>query len=176
MGFDKYHRDDLKTCMDKRRLIAEFIKIIEIDLALAIQAQKTTVEYATGEENKAENQYDTRGLEATYLARGQAERVADLRENLAFFKTTAIKNYHDDMAIGNCALIEIVNTDIDSDQKTLLMMPKGGGLSLVFENKPVLVVTATSSLGEALLGKYVGDEVKYTSGSKTWEYEIITVK
>ncbi len=162
--------------MDKKQLIAEFIKIIEIDLALAIQAQKTTVEYATGEENKAENQYDTRGLEATYLARGQAERVADLRENLAFFKTTAIKNYNEDVAIGNCALVEIVNIDNSEDQKTLLMMPKGGGLSLIYDNKPVQVVTATSPLGEALLGKQSGDEVKYTSGSKTWEYEIITVK
>ena len=176
MYFDKWDRNDLKTYMDKKKLIAEFIKLIESDLALAIQAQKTTVEYATGEENKAENQYDTRGLEATYLARGQAERVADLRENLAFFKTTAIKNYTDDDQIGNCALIEISNIDNDDDQKTLLMMPKGGGLSLIFDNKPVQVVTATSPLGDALLGKYIGDEVKYTSGAKTWEYEITTVK
>jgi len=176
MYFDKCDRNDLKTYMDKKKLIAEFIKLIESDLALAIQAQKTTVEYATGEENKAENQYDTRGLEATYLARGQAERVADLRENLAFFKTTAIKNYTDDDQIGNCALVEISNIDNEDDQKTLLMMPKGGGLSLIFDNTPVQVVTATSPLGDALLGKYIGDEVKYASGAKTWEYEITTVK
>ena len=176
MYFDKCDRNDLKTYMDKKKLIAEFIKLIESDLALAIQAQKTTVEYATGEENKAENQYDTRGLEATYLARGQAERVADLRESLAFFKTTAVKAYTDESAIGNSALIEIVNTENEKDMKTLLLMPKGGGLSLTFQGQAIQVVTATSPLGQAILGKYVGDDVVYTSGDKTWQYEIITVK
>lgn len=162
--------------MDKAKLIKQFIKIIEEDIALAIQAQKTTVEYATGEENKAENKYDTRGLEASYLARGQAERVADLRESLAYFNTTVVQTYTDEAPIGNCALVEIVNIDNEADQKTLLMMPKGGGLSVVFENKPVQVVTATSPLGNALIGRYVGDEIKYTTGSKTWEYEITIVK
>lgn len=168
--------NDLKKLMDKKKLIAEFIKLIESDLALAIQAQKTTVEYATGEENKAENQYDTRGLEATYLARGQAERVADLRENLAYFKITAIKNYTDDDQVGNCALVEISSIENSHDKKTLLMMPKGGGLSLIFENTPVQVVTATSPLGDSLLGKYMGDEVKYVSNARTWEYEITKIK
>ncbi len=171
-----YVENRLQVVMDKKKLIAEFTKQIEKDLGLAIQAQKISVEYATGEENKAENQYDTRGLEASYLARGQAERVADLRESLAFFKTTTIKTYTDDDQIGNCALVEIANVDNSDDTKALLMMPKGGGLSLVFENKPVQVVTATSPLGDALIGKLVGDEVKYTSGAKVWEYEIVTVE
>ncbi len=161
--------------INKKQLLDEFIKLIETDLNLAIQAQKITVEYATGEENKAENQYDTRGLEATYLARGQAERVADLRESLAFFKTSILKKYSDDSPIGNCALIDIVNADNDADQKTLLMMPKGGGLSLVFKDTAIQVVTAVSPLGGALLGKFAGDDVSYSSGEKKWEYQILSV-
>lgn len=162
--------------MNKAKLVAQFIKLIEEDLALAIQAQKTTAEYATGEENKPENEYDTRGLEASYLARGQAERVADLRESLAYFKTSALKEYTDDMPIGNSALIRITNIDNAKDQKNLLMMPKGGGLTLTSEGQSIQVVTATSPLGQSLLGKYVGDDISYNSGDKTWEYEIVTVK
>lgn len=34
---------------------------------------------ATHEDTKAENKYDTHGLEASYLARAQSERVLDLK-------------------------------------------------------------------------------------------------
>jgi len=42
-------------------------------------AQRTVVEGATHEENKPENDKDTRALEQSYLARGQAQRVVELQ-------------------------------------------------------------------------------------------------
>lgn len=161
--------------MDKSKLIQHFINVIEKTLALAIQSQKTTVDYATHEDNKAENQYDTRGLEATYLARGQAERVADLKESLIYFKTVGVKNYNDSTPIGNTALIEIVNITQPSDSKKLLLMPKGGGLSVTVEGQNIQTVTASSPLGASLVGKVVGDEISYSSGDKKREYEIMSV-
>jgi hypothetical protein len=161
--------------MDKSKLIQQFIASIEETLALAIQSQKTTVDYATHEDNKAENQYDTRGLEATYLARGQAERVADLKESLIYFKTVGIKNYTDTTPIGNTALIEIVNITQPADSKRLLLMPKGGGLLAQLNGQTIQTVTASSPLGSSLVGKLVGDEISYSSGDKTREYEIISV-
>lgn len=161
--------------MNKSLLIKAFTELIEKTLSLAIQSQKTTVDYATHEDNKAENQYDTRGLEASYLARGQAERVADLRESLTFFKTINIINYKENTRIGNCALIEIVNITNAKDTKILLMMPKGGGLALDFEGRSIQVVTASSPLGHALIGKHLGDDISYSSGGVVREYEITSV-
>jgi Transcription elongation factor, GreA/GreB, C-term len=164
-----------KETIDKSKLVADFIILIEQTLALAIQSQQTTVDYVTHEDNKAENQYDTRGLEASYLARGQAERVADLRECMTYFKNTIFKNYTDSTPIGNVALIEIVNITQPDDIKMLLMMPKGGGLAIDHLGQSVQIVTASSPLGHSLLGKKTGDEIMYSSGQKTREYEIISV-
>lgn len=161
--------------MNKKDLIKEFIILIENDLQLAIESQKTTVDYVTHEDNKPENEYDTRGLEASYLARGQTERVADLKECLVVFKSAVIKDYDEKTPIGNTCLIEIENIDNDKDCKQLLMMPKGGGLILKKSGTTIQVVTATSPLGKSLLGKMVGDEINYISGDKNREYEIKSV-
>ena len=38
-------------------------------------------EAATNEESKAENKYDTRGLEASYMAQAQSLRVSELKKD-----------------------------------------------------------------------------------------------
>lgn len=164
-----------KNFMNKINLVQSFISLIEKTLALAIQSQQATVDYVTHEDNKPENQYDTRGLEASYLARGQAERVADLKECLSFFKNTLIQSYTAQTPIGNTALVEIFSTGDRPESKNLLMMPKGGGMTLNFENKSIQIVTASSPLGKSLVGKKVGDEISYKSGDKIREYEILSV-
>lgn len=162
--------------MNKQDLIQKFIYILESDLKLAIESQKNTVDYVIDEDNKPENEYDTRGLEASYLARGQAERVADLKESLALFKTIEIKKYSPTSPIGNSALITILDLNNETDRKTVLFMPKGGGLQLRIENIVIQTVTASSPLGSALLNKKVGDEISYTAANSIKEYEILTVE
>ena len=49
-------------------------------LETAEQAQSIARDEATSAESKAEGKYDTRATEASYLARGQAERVVALSE------------------------------------------------------------------------------------------------
>ena len=63
----------------KRRLVAELIERLRADHAALARAQQATVAGATSEEAKAEHSKDTRALEQTYLARGQAQRVEALR-------------------------------------------------------------------------------------------------
>jgi hypothetical protein len=53
------------------------------DLLQAEQAVRAAHETATHEENIAENKYDTLGLEAAYLATGQARRAEAIRQAMA---------------------------------------------------------------------------------------------
>src|SRR5687768_16801821 len=66
--------------MDKNRLFENLKNEIDLQLKHATEAAKNTLDAATHEENKPENKYDTRGLEASYLARAQTQRVLDLKE------------------------------------------------------------------------------------------------
>jgi hypothetical protein len=63
----------------KADLIAGLKLRLEEELAMATLAHKTTKDAATHEEAKPENDKDTRALEQSYLARGQAQRVLDLQ-------------------------------------------------------------------------------------------------
>ena len=143
--------------MNKILLFKELLREIENNLQLALNAAQNTYDIATHEENKAENKYDTRGLEASYLAGAQAERVRDLRETLTMVSTLAIKHFDSETKIALTALVQI-----SSEEKNLwvLLLPKGGGQSFTFDKKQIQVITPESPLGRNLIGKQVEDEVQ----------------
>ena len=58
---------------------------IAAELEGALRAQREAHEAATHEEARPENDKDTRGLEQSYLARGLAERAAELTKAKAAF-------------------------------------------------------------------------------------------
>ena len=62
--------------LNKAQLLHQVIAHLETALSQAQQAAQTAYEAATDEENIAENKYDTLGLEASYLATGQAREDA----------------------------------------------------------------------------------------------------
>ena len=85
--------------MDKFVLRQQVLERLAEDLLQAEQAVRAAHEAATHEENIAENKYDTLGLEAAYLATGQARRAEPSAErwpvgaNSARAPTTPAKAY-----------------------------------------------------------------------------------
>lgn len=158
--------------MNKKSLITYITRQIADELAAITQAAKNTYDVATHEDNKPENKYDTRGLEASYLAGAQAKRVADMKEVLAIFENLPIKDFSDSTPIANTALVEV---DHNNKVSFVLIMPKGGGQSVVFEGHSVQVITSESPLGRALLHRKVGDSVEIETASSRREYEILSI-
>lgn len=142
--------------MDKSLLFKALTAELTKNLELALAAAQATYDIATHEDNKAENKYDTRGLEASYLAGAQAERVRDLKETLGVISTLKIKSFSAADKIAQTALIK---TEINKKEIWLLLLPKGGGHSFSFEGNSVKVITPESPLGELLVGKSVDDSV-----------------
>lgn len=159
--------------MDKVKLLENIIEQLETELALITAAAKNTYEIATHEENKPENEYDTRGLEASYLAGAQAERVSEMKSAVFLLKSVKLKPFSDQDPIGYGALIEIA---FDDKTKTIFFLPKAGGTQISFKNKVVSIVTPDSPLGEALLGLKVGDEFSIDAGKNQKYYEIISIQ
>ena len=74
--------------MDKFLLQQQVLERLAEDLLQAEQAVQAAHETATHKENIAENKYDTLGLEAGYLATGQARRAEAIRQAMANWRTS----------------------------------------------------------------------------------------
>ncbi|WP_413557230.1 GreA/GreB family elongation factor [Bdellovibrio sp. HCB209] len=159
--------------MDKRKLIDQIRIELEKDLEILTEAAKASIEAATSEESKPENQYDTRSLEASYLARGQAKRIAEIKELLVVIKHVSVKDFGPEDKIAGTALLEVEHNGKNS---LLLMMTHGGGVNVTYEGKRIQIVTPSSPLGEALLDLREGDVAVVEQGDQVREYEILSVK
>lgn len=158
--------------MDKKKLIETIRAQLEKDVTSLKESVKATIDAATNEESKAENEYDTRGLEASYLARGQAKRIAEIEELLLLLKHLVIKDFKDNDPISSSALVEVEHNDKVS---LFLILAKGGGVNVQFEGRNIQVVTPNSPLGEALLDQRVGGVAVVESGPQVREYEILNI-
>jgi transcription elongation GreA/GreB family factor len=139
---------------DKSALKAELISQLTAAHEAAQRAHAAAHEGATHEEARPENDKDTRGLEQSYLARGQAQRVAELEAGLASVSALALRTFGPGAPVAMSALVSV---DEDGGEARLWLAPAGGGSVLA---GGVQVVTPGSPLGKALLGKRVDDEVE----------------
>jgi transcription elongation GreA/GreB family factor len=158
--------------MDKQVIIALILTELTKKLEILTQAALSAHHEATHEENKAENKYDTRGLEASYLAGAQAERAAELKETITYYKFISLKKFTPQTPIAATALVELEN-----EEKTnfYFIAPYGGGLRLSNHDKEILVIGPQAPLGAELMGRKQGEvlEIKTRTGIK--EYTIISV-
>lgn len=158
--------------MDKKKLVEAIITQLEKDLIAAKETAKVSRDAATNEESKPENEYDTRALEASYLAGAQSKRVTDIEDVIAVYRFVQPKSFAPNEAISSTALVEV---ELDGRHSYLFVMSKGGGLNFTFEGKNIQIVTPSSPLGETLLGLKAGDVALVEVGSSVKEYEILTV-
>lgn len=158
---------------DKQALLGVLIEQLEHELLSMKEAARATYDAATNEESKPENEYDTRGLEASYLAGAQAKRAGEIDEVLAIFRRVEAKSFGPRDPIGVSALVEVA---FQGKLSWVLLMPKGGGLRVRFEGIDIQVITPHAFLGEALVGLKVGDIAEVEVGEKLNEYEIRAVR
>jgi transcription elongation GreA/GreB family factor len=126
-------------------------------------------EGATHEEAKPENDKDTRALEQSYLARGQAARIDELRASIAGVTALALRDFEDrPVALGALVVLEA-----DGEEWTLLVAPGGGGARLA--DGRVQVVTPQSPLGHALLGKQAGDQVEIVVAGRVRTWHVLRI-
>lgn len=149
---------------DKSSIRAELHVALLTALETARAAHAAAVEGATHAESKAENDKDTRGLEQSYLARGQAQRVAELEAAAADVAAMKLRTFSAGDAI---AMSAIVVVEEDGARQKYFVAPGGGGTTI----GGVQVVTPASPVGQALLGKRVDDLVEFRGR----ELEIVSV-
>lgn len=159
--------------MDKKKLIEHIKDKLEAERLTLIAAARATYEAATHEESKPENEYDTRGLEASYLAGAQAKRVIDIEEMIVYCKNLTLKSFNNTTPIGSSALVEV---EYNGKNLFVFLMPKGGGIVVSFEGKNIQVIAPNSPLGTSLIDLKVGDVAMVETETDIKEYKILSVE
>ncbi|WP_095110594.1 GreA/GreB family elongation factor [Pseudomonas sp. Irchel 3E20] len=160
--------------MNKHSVHALILDKLQADLDIAQRAAQTAYETATHEENIAENKYDTLGLEASYLAAGQAKRVEEIRQALALCQNMALRPYDESTGIQVGTLLGL--EDEQGRQQWLFLAPDGAGLKVQLVGQPITVITPRSPLGKSLLGKFEGDEVDISVAGARQQFTVTEVK
>lgn len=160
--------------MDKHIVHQLILEKLAADLDIVRRAAQTAYEAATHEENIAENKYDTLGLEASYLATGQARRVEEIRQALTLCQNLNLRAYDERRGIEVGALLGL--EDENGRQQWLFLAPDGAGLKVEVVGQPVTVITPRSPLGKSLLGKFEGDEVEILVAGSRQQFAVTEVK
>jgi transcription elongation GreA/GreB family factor len=159
--------------MNKTELLLQVIARLEDDLLHARQAALSAYEMATHEENIAENKYDTLGLEASYLATGQARRAAAIGLTLANWKQLVLRSFDPQLGIQLGALVAL--SDDEDRHQCLFLGPDGASMKLRQQGQAVQVIGPQAPLGQVLLGKGVGDEITLRVANGVHLLEILSV-
>lgn len=159
--------------MDKRRIVQDIQAGLAEELRLLENSARAAHEAATHEESRQEDSHDTRSIEASYLAGAQAKRAAEIKRLITLFRFFPLREFEADAVACAGALVEL---SFNGTHAFYFLVPQGGGFSTKVEGKPVQVITPESPMGEALLGRRVGDTVEVETRSGDRSYEIVSIR
>lgn len=151
----------------KVQLISRVTKEQHERLTALKRAADETHANSTSEESKAEGKYDTRGLEASYLAEAQAEQVSLLEDAVKKLDTLDPEDEPDNVLAGSLVVVSS-----DEAELNYLILPAGGGMEFHENDESILVLSPTSPIGQILLGKEIGDTVDIPNHSSCYISEI----
>ncbi len=158
--------------MNKATLVKKIIAHLTDKIALQTGAARAAHAEATHEESKAEDKYDTRGLEASYLAAGQSRQMAETAAALQQFAQLKVRTFS---AADPIDLGALVTVETKTETMNYFIGPAAGGTEVLHEEKTILVITPQSPLGQQLIGKKQGDKMKTKIGGFLSDFRILSV-
>lgn len=147
--------------IDKTVLFKVLLVHLQEQLRSATRQQLDSQSAAFHEENKAEGSKDTRSTEASYLARGLAQRVVEMQYDLDLLKNLQLRVFTEDDPVAIAALLAV--EDEDEHVTHYFIAPSAGGTKLVVDAGEVKIITPKSPLGRALIGQHLDDEIEFAS-------------
>jgi hypothetical protein len=158
--------------MNKRAIVQKIIAKLTGELEVYFRAANYARAEATHESNKPENKYDTRGLEASYLARGQSKQAAELETAIKEFESVAGIKFAPGAGIGLGALVEL---DLAGERAFYFLGPRAGGTEVIHDRKEIVVITPQSPLGEQLMTRRAGETPELKFGGTKQPAKIVGV-
>ena len=158
--------------MKKAELIKRIVAGLNQSLNTLEKAARASKEEATHENNKPESKYDTHGLEAAYLAGGQARQAKEILDSIALYEELPTRSFAASDPVDLTALVEL---SADGVRSTYFIGPRNGGLEISYRGSEITVITPQSPLGQNLMGKKTGERWTAKVGGSAVKYHIVSV-
>lgn len=154
----------------KQLILDELIKKARVELDALESSAKSHRDFATDQEFKAESKYDTRALEASYLASAEAKRVEELKLEIQILEEVDLEASKKLGEISIGALVELL---YQKQKRLYFLIPTAGGTLISVSDQAVLVVSVFSPIGDALLGLKPGETFEVETPKETRIYEVL---
>jgi len=158
--------------MNKPSLIHAIVERLQEELGVYFKAAQASRAEATDPQCKAENKYDTRGLEASYLARGQSRQAAEIEGAIADFTSLQPRDFAPGEPITLGAFVVL---EFEGERDAYFLGPRAGGTEVQWDQRDVTVITPQSPLGECLEGRKEGDTLTWVTGQVKRHYKVVQV-
>lgn len=155
----------------KQEILRQLINKAKEELALIEASAAASRSLATDQEFKAESKYDTRALEASYLAGAEAKRVDDLKLEIQILEDVDINL---SQKLGEITIGSIVELLFNNQVRKYFLIPTAGGTIINIDDEPLVVVSVFSPIGSALLGLKAGDEFEVETPKETRKYKVLS--
>ncbi len=154
--------------LSKPKVIAAILASLTESLRAVERTAAMARDETTSGETRAEGKYDTRAAEASYLARGQAARISDLRGQVAWF--AHLGEGTPTSRVGPGALV-----CVDGDQQETVYLAPVGGTHVEVDGTVVRVISLDSPLGKAMARLEAGDGFEVETPKGRLDLEVVSV-
>jgi transcription elongation GreA/GreB family factor len=162
------------SLIDKEKIIALLIQNLKIELAQIEEAAKSSRDLATQADLKSEGKYDTRAIEASYLAGAQSRRVEEIKLDIQMLEEIELpKRTHDEnskLQMGSLGMIRFNGHD-----KLYFLSSTSGGSLIEVDGHTILVISVFSPIGDGALGLSKGESFEVETPRENREYKILNV-
>ncbi len=155
------------TAIDKKKIVEILIEKLNSELKELEGAARSARDLATSSESKSEGKYDTRAIEASYLAGAQSKRVEEIKMDIQMLEDLDVSAAASKLQLGSLALI-----NCNGQERFYFLSSTSGGSMLMVDNYPILVISVFSPIGDAALGLGVGESFEVETPKESRQYEI----
>ncbi|MCP4805686.1 MAG: GreA/GreB family elongation factor [Proteobacteria bacterium] len=149
----------------KPGVVTELTRVLREELAAVERVAAMARDEVGNSETKAEGKYDTRSTEASYLARGQAWRVVELRRLVAWIEAFE-PTPREQVSIG--ALVHV-------EPGGWLFVAPVGGHTVTVDGVRVRAISPASPLGQAMAELEDGDGFQVQTPRGEIDHEVLQV-
>lgn len=158
--------------VNKQIIVEKIIAALAAELERYARSARAAHAEATDEQSKAENKYDTRGLESAYLARGHSRQAAEVVQAIEQYESLALRRFAPDDSIDIGAIVEVAR---QGECIVYFVGPRAGGVTIDGGGYKVLVITPRSPIGQQLIGHKQGERLQIKIGGSSDSYRVMAV-
>lgn len=155
--------------INKEKILKKLIENLNMELVNVEEAANSTKDLVTSDDLKSEGKYDTRAIEASYLASAQLKRVEEIKTDILMLEEIELAS-SSKIQLGSLALI-----DFNGNERYYFLTSTSGGTILTIDEYAVLVISVFSPLGNGALGLQAGESFEVETPKELRSYTIVKV-